>query len=155
MKELIINHFLNYEFVYIFLFCSIIFLLISIFIKLKIIRKILIFFFSICFVLFVFEFVLSLFMVKIDRGGCFNCFDKIDFNNIRKMEEISYFNDKNIKIKTSKEDINAVDLNEIVYDVVYSIFENGLRYTKCNFNAQQTYIFLGCSFTFGAGLNDD
>ena len=155
MKELIINHFLNYEFVYIFLFCSIIFLLISIFIKQKIIRKISMFFFSICFILFVFEFVLSLFMVKIDRSGDFNCFDKIDFNNIRKIEEISYFNDKNIQITTRKEDIKAVDLNGIIYDVVYSLFENGLRCTKCNFNVPQTYIFFGCSFTFGAGLNDD
>lgn len=42
-----------------------------------------------------------------------------------------------------------------LYDVSYSIFADGFRTTKCSKLGEEAYIFLGCSFVFGEGLNDN
>lgn len=45
---------------------------------------------------------------------------------------------------------------DILYDVTYSIGDDGFRITPQSNNSVQIHInFLGCSFTFGEGLNDD
>ena len=62
MNELSITHFLNYEFVYIFLLCLIASLFVSIFIEQKAIKKIAVMLFAVFFVLFSFELILSFFM---------------------------------------------------------------------------------------------
>jgi len=43
----------------------------------------------------------------------------------------------------------------VIYDSIYTTYPNGFRYTKCNLNSSENYIFLGCSFVFGDGLNDE
>ncbi len=44
--------------------------------------------------------------------------------------------------------------SEVLYDVVYSINDAGLRVTPTHADAKIAIAFLGCSFTFGDGLND-
>lgn len=41
-----------------------------------------------------------------------------------------------------------------LYDVVYTISDRGVRVTPGN-PAGETWLFMGCSFTFGEGVNDD
>ncbi len=48
--------------------------------------------------------------------------------------------------------------SERIYDVTYSIDDHGLRITpgvKASTAARGAFLFFGCSFTFGEGLNDD
>jgi hypothetical protein len=42
-----------------------------------------------------------------------------------------------------------------IYSSHTSFFSNGFRYTECNQDSNDIYVFLGCSFTFGDGLNDN
>lgn len=43
---------------------------------------------------------------------------------------------------------------QLIYDVVYTISDRGVRTTKGNPNGD-TWLFMGCSLMFGAGVNDD
>lgn len=162
MKEIIINHFLDYEFVYIFLFSSLFLLLISIFVKNKIIRIISIFLFSILFVLLFFEIILS-FVVSKNVDFSFN--DRImNVNHSRKIVrhrqlfvldkktgEEFVLSDSNISDK-SFDDENYLK----IWDMNFSTFEKTFfRYTKCNEFSKEAYVFLGCSFVFGEGVSDD
>lgn len=162
MKELIINHFFNYEFIYIFLFCFFMFLSLSMFIKQKIIRKISILFVSLFFSLFVFETALSLFTEKFEETKVDN---KI-LNIVHSKEIIKYRNIRFLDKKTNRKifftndniDEKFLDNNRFIkyIDAEYSRYKNtSFRYTKCNEQSKETYAFLGCSFTFGDGLNDD
>lgn len=159
MKRTLIIHFLNYEFVYIFLLISIIFLLISVFVKREIIRKILMIIFSIFFVFSVFEYMLSFKMGRFMPIDDFCTFNKINSNKKFSLEERGFVNHKNSKIiyfvgNNKYSDIDFKN-KKIIYDIKYSVYNNGFIYTKNNSLSQQTYIFLGCSFTFGEGLNDN
>lgn len=157
MKEVISNVLFNYEFVFAFLFCSIIFLLISIFTERRIIKKIFIVLFSVFFALFSFELVLSFFNDKINMN-----FHKtyINTENILEIKK-----DKHIKILSNNKTYEFYNKNfnndifknyAIIFDSEYSIYRNThFRFTKCNIGAKQTYVFLGCSFVFGLGLDDD
>ena len=162
MKEIIINHFLDYEFVYIFLFSSIFLLLISIFVKNKIIRIISMFLFSILFVLLFFEISLS-FIVSKNVDFSFN--DRtINVNhsqNIVKHRQLVVL-DKKTREEFILNDSNISDkfLNKesylTVWDMNFSVFEKTFfRYTKCNEQSKNAYVFLGCSFVFGEGVSDE
>ena len=169
MKEAILNNFFNYEFIYIFLFCSVLCILVSIFIKQQIIRKISILFFSIFFIFFLFEYYLS-----------FSKNNFFDYCNIQKKHKLyipnkenkqivkaCYLQDK--KLKTIEEhygDMSFIDRNknfyldnyDIVFDGEYTVYGNSygcFRYTLCDENSKEAYIFLGCSFTYGDGCNDN
>lgn len=166
MKEIIINHFLNYEFIYIFLFCSVIFLLISIFVKQKIIRKISILFFSIFFVLFCFELILfflfgqcaivekEINVLKAPIKDKFTYEKEIFLVNTKTGSTHRLIFDKNDEIE--KELKKYIKMGyEKNYDNIFSLYSNGLRYTKANPQGKKTYIFLGGSFTFGSCLGDN
>ena len=43
---------------------------------------------------------------------------------------------------------------QLIYDVVYTISDRGVRVTKGDPNGD-TWLFMGCSVMFGAGVNDD
>ena len=43
---------------------------------------------------------------------------------------------------------------QLVYDVAYTFSGQGARVTKGDRNGD-TWLFMGCSFTFGEGVNDD
>ena len=159
MKEIMINHFLDYVFIYVFLLSSILFLLISIFIKQKIIRKLSILLFSIFIIFSLFEFSISLFYDKNKIEYNHNYFNKITNNKISVEREIEFFDKNNNKCKfkdtKDKLDLNNYDYYKIIYDVVYSAYNNGFRKTRGDIDSKEVYVFLGCSFTFGDGLNDD
>jgi len=63
----------------------------------------------------------------------------------------------NIKKLTSKKIRQYSSKKEIIYDVVYSIDNNNNRYTPTTnkVNKGKTILFLGGSYTFGEGLNDN
>jgi len=60
-----------------------------------------------------------------------------------------------IKDNYNSEKNNFIGKNRLIFEAIYTIDENGLRYTKSNVNANESYLFLGCSFAFGACVNDD
>ena len=170
MKGIIINHFFNYEFIYVFLFCSIIFLSISIFVRLNTIRKIAVLLFSVFGVLIFFEIICS-FMVLDLKDSWFDK-DTIKLNFSKK--NLIYRNQIRIKDKQSGRDFEVdkflVDKKEdelnsfynkdnffLVYSKLCTVYKDNVlfRYTKCNENSKDTYVFLGCSFVFGDGVNDD
>ena len=46
--------------------------------------------------------------------------------------------------------------HDVIYDVVYSTDQHGLRVTPPNDNpAAKPILFFGCSYAFGEGVNDD
>ena len=156
MKETIINHFLNYEFVYIFVFCFVLSLFLSFFIKKQIIKKISLLCFSLFFVLFCFEFILSFYMQKTDMS-----FDRKyirDINgDVAVYREIEIFDgDAGMCVLFNEEkELKKYKNYTEIFDVSYSIYNNDFRTTKCDTFSKETYVFLGCSFTLGCGLNDD
>ena len=64
-----------------------------------------------------------------------------------------YFNFKVLKPNTKVSAIKKIDDN-LVYDAVYTSDKNSFRQTKGNIKGN-TYIFMGCSYMFGVGVNDD
>ena len=159
MKEIIINNFLSYEFVYIFLVSFIVFLLISIFIKQKLIRKLSILLFSIFIVFSLFELTISIFYDKSKIKYDYNYFNEIINDEIKIDREVEFFdrNNNKDKIKDSKDklDLNNYNCYKIIYDTTYSTYNNNFRQTNGDINSKEIYIFLGCSFTFGDGLKDN
>ena len=154
MKEILINHFLNYEFVYVFLLCLIIFLSISIFVDSKIIKTISLIFFAIFFALCLLELILSFSMEKINADYHHNFyFDSINME-VFKNREIKIKSKINGNTKLINNEDYDIKLYEKVYDVIYS-FYSAFRYTKCDKSSMDSYIFLGCSYVYGDGLNDD
>lgn len=47
------------------------------------------------------------------------------------------------------------DYGNIILDAKYTINKYGFRHTRSNENADETYLFIGCSFTFGDMLSDN
>lgn len=165
MKEIIINHFLNYEFVYVFFILFVAFLLIAMFSACKVIKKTSIILYSLFFMLFAFEFVLSLFMGKcIFANRNEELLVMPNKQDIFYQREIFLWNEKNnmshriiSKKKDEMERITKEYLNKgykILYDNTFSLYSNGLRYTKSNANGENIYVFLGGSFTFGSCVDD-
>lgn len=159
MKEVLINHFLNYEFIYIFSFCSLFFLLLSIFIKQDIFKKTSILLFSIFFILFLFEFILSFKMNIFEETNYFLNFDTTidseDSDELSFIYEKGYLDDGNIEKKIRSSSNNSTDVDKIIFNAKYSIFKNGFRFVECNKKSKEAYVFLGCSFTFGDGIDDN
>ena len=146
---------MNYEFVFIFLACFILFLLISIFIKQQIIRRISMFVFSIFFVLFCFELTLSFFMYKDVLNSEIFYTKYFEPNNTYERNEIAALVDNRYIVVDNINNLHNYDNYNVLYDKKYSIYGNGFRYTTGNINSSDIYVFLGCSFTFGGGLNGD
>ena len=157
------EHFFKYEFVYIFLFCSLFFLGFSIIIKQKLIKLSCFLVFSVFITLSISEIILysqkSVAQLNIPKKFAF---DKvISENNVIAKREVLLRdrNNNNYKIKHYSDMNKKIYVNEkkvnIVYDVCYSFLSDEFRYTKSNSLSDNIYIFLGCSFTFGTGINDN
>jgi hypothetical protein len=138
-------------------------LLMSIVIRQETIKKILILLFSIFFVLFCFEFILSFFIPKYAEY-------KFDYKAIKVKHSEDTFKDLDIRFKDKKtyDEIifnNKKDIQSKYYDEnrfilscskSYTVYQNTrFRQTKCNRNSKQAYVFLGCSFVFGHGVDDE
>ena len=162
MNGLIVNYFLDYEFVYILLFCSIIFLITSMFVQKKIIKKIFIILFSSFFVLFFFEFALSFFMSRPNVESTYKIYmNRLNgcLGNINTTRRIGFLSSNNeIYDMVWNENINVDKYKDciLLWDKTFSHYDkNLLRVTKCNVDSNSTFIFLGCSFVYGSHLNDD
>ena len=138
MKEIIINHFLNYEFMYIFLFCSLIFLFVSIFVKKEIIKKISMFLFAIFFILSCFELVLSFFMtlnIKYYTAYIDNLCD-ISISSHRHVRLLlsndEIYEEWNDIIHFDKTVFDKFDNFKLIFDKKYSLYGNDFRITKCS-----------------------
>jgi len=157
MKEIISSLLFNYEFICVFLFCSIIVLLISILIKKQTVRKILIVLFSVFLVLFAFEIFLSFVMLTPNIENFRFYINNID-GNTYVIKEIEYFdkNNKRHKRRLKEQDFNIKDYTDcnFIFNQNYSLYGNDFRVTKCNNNSEDVFLFLGCSFTFGDALDD-
>lgn len=158
MKQIIIEHFFNYEFVYIFLLISVIFLFVSIFIKQKTIKKISIIIFSIFIVLSFLELVLSFSLNRIVVGFNMNYLNHIDPTQIIKEREISFYDktkDRVIKIDKMDCNLDEYGMYELVYDQFCLSYNNCFRWTECNKDSEDVYVFMGCSYIFGTGLQNE
>jgi hypothetical protein len=56
----------------------------------------------------------------------------------------------NIKIKHGRK-----VKGNLAFDATYTVDKDQHRYTKANKEAKDLYVFMGCSFTYGEGLNDN
>lgn len=59
------------------------------------------------------------------------------------------------KKESEKESFLCKQQYSKIYDVKYTMLGQFLRWTKGDIWSENAYIFFGCSFTFGDGLNDD
>lgn len=144
-------------FLYIFLFCSLIFIIPALIFKNKFLKTFFIVLFSLFVSLGAAEFICSLTCVKYFPPYEYRIKD-INETRLRSCRAICFFNSSGAKqkIELGPENIDNYDKNgEYIYNALYNCYSNGLRYTKCNPDSQKTYIFLGCSMVFGEGLNDE
>ncbi len=150
MLEQLINHFFRYEFVYVFIFCTILFLLLTVIIKKQILKITSIFLFSVFFTLFIVEFFLFLRMDPLNNTSkklfAIHIVDKnIDFLKLDIKKYLRY----------AKNGIQDGEDKFFLYNGNETTYQNGFRYTKCNFDNGLDYVFLGCSFVYGLGLEDN
>ncbi len=79
--------------------------------------------------------------------------DLIKYNN--RSEKLGYTYKKNISIRSKKIKFGS-NVNQIIYDVNYSTDEYGNRRLPLSLSGiDDSILFLGCSQTFGEGLNDN
>lgn len=155
-----INHFLNYEFVYLFLFLFLFFAFIGLLIKNKIIKKISLLFFAIFYSLFFMEFILSFFMPAPTMIYNKGCLYKINDRTTHICRDLKYVDKNGMILRFDGDIFNDLKFTEsescsLVYDKNYTEYYNGFRYTKCNEKSDETYLFFGCSFTFGTAVDDN
>ncbi|MDD5020934.1 MAG: hypothetical protein PHR82_02215 [Endomicrobiaceae bacterium] len=156
--------FLNaYPYIYIFFACLLSCLTIFLTVKINIVRKLFLSFSMFFFMLFFIELILSLYLLPIatkpielynkpnnyfpDSGTRYQVSEILLNNGHRKW----FLVDKNYPEFKN----NFANKKNIVLEAIYTIDENGLRYTKSNINSEETYLFMGCSFVFGACVNDE
>lgn len=161
MKMFLIQHFLNYEFAYIFLLFFLIFAILIFFIKIKSFRMFFFILLAIFFVLGIYEIILSFYMpyptTKVDS----EYLNKIEIDDILLKRKHKMIFDKILQCRIYNEDIDTlIDKNDrvrykTVFDVIEFMYNNRFRYTAGNSDSKQTYIFFGCSFAFGSGLNNE
>lgn len=150
----------DYLFVYIFSFGCLIFLAMSFYFKKRFLKNICLVLFSVFSVLCFFEIVLAFQMDVFrysdpdkelaDEREKFYIQHKIYIEeNDRQKKRYVFKEEAEKDLFLSKKQYNKI------YDVNYSVFGTFFRYTKGNLFSKNAYIFLGCFFTFGEGLNDD
>lgn len=161
MFEQLINHFFKYEFVYVFIFISLSFLLIAIIAKKQTLKIIFMLLFSIFFSLFVVEIFLSLQMPLPKTQFPKEITEQILNNNI---DVLKLTKNKHLRFDINGKEYhngymdfikNDNDKRVLVYDVYETTYQNMFRYTKSDLSADKKYVFLGCSFMYGLGLEDN
>jgi hypothetical protein len=148
---------LIYQFGYIFFFISLIFIICAIFIKNKKLKFLCITLFAVFIAIGFSELILTLKSKSaVEDTSSYPFADLLFIPH----KFISYNRDIYVINKKDKQKRGyanrAPAIGETVfYDVICGTYCNGFRYTKNNPDSNENYIFLGCSFMFGAGLNDD
>lgn len=150
----------DYPFIYIFLFSCLIFLIMSFYFKKRVFKNICLILFSVFSVLCFFE-VILVFQMDIFRysepdsdlteyAGNFNVEHKIYVEDSKGEKKRHIF-----QKESDKENFLSKQQYNKIYDVKYTMIGKFLRFTKGDVLSENAYIFFGCSFTFGDGLNDD
>ncbi|GAB1401471.1 hypothetical protein MASR1M68_03820 [Elusimicrobiota bacterium] len=151
--EIFINKFLKYEFIFVVFFISLIFLYLSFVAKKKIFKSFCLIVFGISISVFVIELILSFNM------GAVSAMPAVKYSKLEdlKTAKIRHVNILNVNDKIFADINQPLDKTgkDIIFDVVLSVYSNGFRYTKGNIDSDEAYVFLGCSNTFGHGVNDD
>jgi len=110
----------------------------------------------------------SIIVLLIGIYGIYQYYVKSSYSRAMKNEQIyqtgtscleeNYMIDKYFNFKVLKPNISVSSTKKVgdnlVYDVTYTTDKNSFRQTKGNIKGN-TYIFMGCSFMFAEGLNDD
>lgn len=161
MLEQLINHFFRYEFVYVFIFCAILFLLLAAIVKKQILKITSIFLFSIFFSIFASEFFLSLKMRPLNDQSqkIFTMYffdESIDYSKLERKKHLRYdVNGQQFHFLDTDFIKKDKDNRIFVYNAYETKYQSAFRYTESNLKDGIYYIFLGCSFMYGLGLNDN
>ena len=143
----------------IFILVSLFFLIFSAIYKNKYIKIICIFCFSIFFTLSVIEVFLSFYLQPTNllpyNSKLFDT-QVYNTNDLNKEHIVEVF-DKTIgtMISYKNDEVKEIYDKDVIYDAEYTLYNNNIRYTQSNKNSDDMYIFMGCSFVFGEGLNDN
>lgn len=152
--QAIVKHFLNYQFAYIFFSTALIFIIFAVVSKNKTVKPLLLATFSL-FISFGFAELALSFKNKMRIYDLSHPKDTFSVGhlNTRSVREINVIDKNGQKRKYENRAPNNDET--VIYDRIYNIYSNGFRYTKCNLKSNENYVFFGCSYTFGAGLNDE
>lgn len=143
LLKIISDKICNFEFVFIFLFLSVLFFLLLLYTHKQTFRIVFLVFFSVFLSLGIIEYILS-FKDDFSPAWSFKIRNIKDINKILICSEKGRISDKEFGNASSEQNT-----------VFYSEYDNKFRYTQCNTYSKFSYVFLGCSFTFGDMLNDD
>ncbi len=138
------------------LFFSIFFAVLSSMVKQITIQYLCILLFSLGFTVSGFELYssVSLYTHKAESWIQTTSFDVAKFYTYN--DDLGYAHNPNVTVNEAKARHFADGREpELIFDVKYSTDELGHRKTPVNPDAKFAVVFLGCSFTFGVGLNDE
>ena len=139
MQE-IFDYLSKFEFSFYLLICSLVFVFFSDIIKQKNIKLLVLSLFGIMISLFLFEIFFAIYMPTIF------CRKNNSFN-------IDNLDTKTIKVRASNTKREKNDKEQFMY-YQCTTYSNLFRYTQSNLNSQDGFVFIGCSFTYGVGLDD-
>ena len=154
----IIFYLSKFEFVFYLFILSILFILLSFLFKNNNLKKINLILFSILLSLSISEFVFCITNKPILVKGRHESIYKL---NSLKLKRIRHLNILGVCNRIFSEDFNEnvddiiKDKSKIIFDNIIRMYDNTFRYTKRNNNSDTSIVFLGCSFTYGHGLNDN
>lgn len=151
------EHIALHEFAYLFLLCGLFFLTAALFVKNVLFRTVCLVFFSVFIALSVTEFVLYSSMRQVFTESVKDI--KFEPDNKKEIVRCARFvGQDGIDFFCFNENIDY-ELknrnNKLLGIAGYNLFTNGFRQTQCDAKSERTYIFLGCSFTFGEFVNDN
>jgi hypothetical protein len=148
----------KFEFVFYLFILAIFFTIFSILLKNKYIKKLNLIFFGIFLSLSISELLFCItscpILVK-NRAEHIYKLDDLQLKTLRYLSILGV-NDKIVFEDTNTNIDNIIkDKSKIVFDTKVQIYNNSFRYTKGNSNSDISIVFLGCSNTYGSGLNDN
>lgn len=153
----ILEHIAVHEFAYLFLLCGFFCLTAALFIKEILFKTACIVLFSVFIALSIAEFSLYYSMRPVFTESVKNI--NFEPDNKKEIVKCARFVDKNKRDffcfnKNIDYELKNAG-NKLLGIAEYTLFTNGFRQTRCDTKGLKTYIFLGCSFTFGEFVNDD
>ncbi len=152
----ITEHFLIYQFAYIYFFISLIFIICVIFIKNKNLKLLFMTLFAVFIAMGLSESILILKNPNVPEDSL--NYPPVDLLFVRE-KVVNHYREINVADNEGKQKVcrnRAPAAGEtVIYDNIYGTYPNEFRYTKGNLTSNENYVFLGCSMVFGAGLNDN
>jgi hypothetical protein len=153
MVTAIVNFLLKYEFVYIFFAVATLFIIAAAVIKKQAVK-------IACLILFSFFTALSATELYLAFTSQEIYTDKFDYSRFQLENHDLSEHKIDITLDTNGARTYYIDREPnngetLIAKFAYTTYQNGFRYTKGNKNAQNSYVFLGCSFTYGEAINDD